>query len=109
MSAALTAAGPAHESNQSFVGHPRGLAYLSICLEHIVGFGGFRAVIERAYGRPLSTVALASAIFGLYTGLVYLTPIAGGLIADRWLGRTRTVTIGALLMATGPVLERVPA
>ncbi len=48
--------------------------------------------------------ALASAIFGLYTGLVYLTPIGGGLIADRLLGRTRTITIGALLMAAGHFL-----
>jgi len=38
------------------------------------------------------------------TGLVYLTPIAGGLIADRWLGRTRTITIGALLMSAGHFL-----
>ena len=48
--------------------------------------------------------ALASAIFGLYTGLVYLTPIAGGFIADRFLGRTRTITIGALLMSAGHFL-----
>jgi POT family proton-dependent oligopeptide transporter len=73
-------------------------------IEHIAGFNAFRAAIERAYGAPLSTVALASAIFGLYTGLVYLTPIAGGIIADRWLGRTRTITIGALLMAAGHFL-----
>src|SRR5207248_1233100 len=46
----------------------------------------------------------ASTIFGLYTGLVYLTPIVGGLIADRWLGRTRTITIGALLMSAGHFL-----
>jgi POT family proton-dependent oligopeptide transporter len=48
--------------------------------------------------------ALASTIFGLYTGLVYLTPIAGGFIADRILGRTRTITIGALLMSAGHFL-----
>ena len=48
--------------------------------------------------------ALASTIFGLYTGLVYLTPIGGGLIADRWLGRTRTIIIGALLMSAGHFL-----
>jgi len=36
--------------------------------------------------------------------LVYLTPIVGGLIADRWLGRTRTVICGALLMALGHFL-----
>src|ERR1700687_1807095 len=73
-------------------------------IEHIAGFNAFRVAVERAYGAPLSTVALASAIFGLYTGLVYLTPIAGGIIADRWLGRTRTITIGALLMGGGHLL-----
>jgi len=41
---------------------------------------------------------------GCTLGLVYVTPIAGGLIADRWLGRTRTVTLGALLMAAGHFL-----
>ena len=33
-----------------------------------------------------------------------MTPIVGGIIADRWLGRTRTITIGALLMAAGHFL-----
>jgi POT family proton-dependent oligopeptide transporter len=73
-------------------------------IERVAGFPMFRAAIERAYGGPLSNVALASAIFGLYTGLVYLTPIGGGFIADRWLGRTRTIAIGALLMAAGHFL-----
>jgi POT family proton-dependent oligopeptide transporter len=122
----------ARQADHSFVGHPRGLAYLAFAegwerfsyygmqtllvlymvrqllhpghIERIAGFAAFRAALERTYGTPLSTVALASAIFGLYTGLVYLTPIAGGIIADRWLGRTRTVTIGALLMAAGHFL-----
>ena len=70
---------------------------------HVAGFAGFRAAIEGVYG-PLSTAALASVIFGLYAGGVYLTPIAGGLLADRLLGRTRTVTLGALLMAAGHFL-----
>src|SRR5438132_11503832 len=67
-------------------------------IEHIAGFGPFRQLIETFRG-PLSVQALASTIFGLYTGLVYLTPIVGGLIADRVLGRTRSITIGALLMS----------
>ena len=70
---------------------------------HIGGFPGFRAAIEQVYG-PLSTPALASVIFGLYAGGVYLTPLGGGLLADRLLGRTRTVTVGALLMAAGHFL-----
>jgi len=73
-------------------------------IEHIAGFTAFRAMLEGAYGKPLTTIALSSTIFGLYTGLVYLTPIAGGFIADRFLGRTRTITIGALLMAAGHFL-----
>jgi len=132
MSATISDAEAANGADHSFVGHPRGLAYLAFAeawerfsyygmqtllvlymvrqllhpghIEHIAGFTAFRAAVERAYGGPLSTVALASAIFGLYTGLVYLTPIAGGIIADRWLGRTRTITIGALLMAAGHFL-----
>jgi len=73
-------------------------------IERIAGFGPFRHLLENIYRGPLSVQALASAIFGLYTGLVYLTPIGGGLIADRVLGRTRTITIGALLMAAGHFL-----
>ena len=70
----------------------------------MAGFERFRHLLETVYHGPLSVQALASAIFGLYTGLVYLTPIAGGLIADRFLGRTRTITIGAILMSAGHFL-----
>jgi len=47
------------------------------------------------------TQADASLVFGLYTGGVYLTPIFGGMLADRWLGRRRAVQIGGSLMALG--------
>jgi len=118
--------------DRSFVGHPRGLAYISFTeawerfsyygmqtllvlymvrqlllpghIENIAGFGAYRAFLEYLYGHSLSTVALASAIFGMYAGFVYMTPIIGGFIADRWLGKTRTIIIGALLMATGHFL-----
>jgi POT family proton-dependent oligopeptide transporter len=43
----------------------------------------------------------ASILYGLYTGLVYLTPFFGGILADRWLGQRKTVVIGGLLMAAG--------
>jgi POT family proton-dependent oligopeptide transporter len=70
-------------------------------VEHVVGFAGFSQFLELLYGKPVSTQALSSHIFGLYTALVFTTPILGGLVADRWLGKTRTVTLGALLMAAG--------
>jgi POT family proton-dependent oligopeptide transporter len=119
------------QSGSDILGHPRGLVYLCVSeawerfsyfgmqsllvlymthqlllpghVEHVAGFPVFRAAIEQVTG-PLSTLALASQIFGLYTGLVYLTPLLGGLLADRWLNRTATITIGALLMAMGHFL-----
>ena len=118
-------------ADRSFIGHPRGLAYIAFAeawerfsyygmqallvlymvnrllhpghIEHVAGFGPFRHLIEIFRG-PLEVQPLASTIFGLYTGLVYLTPIFGGLLADRVLGRTRTITIGALLMSAGHFL-----
>ena len=47
---------------------------------------------------------LASAIVGTYFALVYLTPILGGLLADRVLGKRRTVLLGAITMAVGHFL-----
>jgi proton-dependent oligopeptide transporter, POT family len=56
--------------------------------------------LETIFG-PLDVQPLSSQIWGLYTGLVYFTPVFGGLLADRVLGRRRTVIIGAVLMAIG--------
>ena len=69
-------------------------------VEHVAGFQSFRAAIQAVTG-PLSTQALASIIYGLYSGLIYFTPVLGGLLADRVLGARTTVVIGALLMTAG--------
>src|SRR6202045_4151501 len=66
----------------------------------VIGLDGLRAGLEAMFG-PLGVQPFASQIYGLYTGLVYLTPLVGGLIADRVLGQRRTVIIGAALMAAG--------
>ena len=66
----------------------------------VIGLASFRTALETIFG-PLGTQPLASQIYGFYTGLVYLTPIFGGLLADRVLGQRRTVIIGATLMAIG--------
>jgi POT family proton-dependent oligopeptide transporter len=71
-------------------------------VEHIAGFPGFRAQVESLVG-PLSAQALASQIFGLYTGFVYFTPLLGGIIADRWIGQRNAVVIGALSMSAGHI------
>lgn len=72
-------------------------------VEHVAGFDGFRGFLEGLYGRELSGQALASAIFGLYAGFVYFTPVLGGLIADRWIGQRNAVVAGALAMSGGHV------
>jgi len=71
-------------------------------VEHVAAFAAFRGLIDPAHS--LSPIALSSAIFGLYAGGVYLTPIFGGFLADQVLGRTVTVTLGAALMALGHFL-----
>lgn len=69
-------------------------------LEQVAGLDGFRSFLERITG-PLSAQALALQVFGLYIGLVSLTPLFGGLLGDRLLGRRLAVTLGALLMTAG--------
>jgi len=67
--------------------------------EHVIGLAGLRHLFE--FRGPMSDQAFASLIYGWYGGLVYFTPIAGGWVADRWLGKKATVALGATLMAAG--------
>jgi POT family proton-dependent oligopeptide transporter len=66
----------------------------------VIGLDQLQNWLESLFG-PLGTQALSSHIYGLYTGLVYLTPLFGGLLADRVLGQHRTILLGAALMAIG--------
>ena len=118
-------------SDTSFFGHPRGLAFLIAAecfwafayygmvalltlymtrelftpghIEHVVGIGPYRRAQEALFG-PMTPLALASQTFGLVTGLVYATPIVGGLISDRWLGQRRSVVLGFAVMSIGHLL-----
>lgn len=72
------------------------------------GWAALRNGLQSVIG-PLSDQAYASQIFGLYTGLVYLTPLAGGMLGDRVLGRRQTVLLGGALMAAGHFLLAVEA
>ena len=73
---------------------------------NVLGLAGLKHGLEVVFG-PLEVQPLSSQIYGLYTALVYLTPIFGGLLADRVLGQRRTVIIGAILMAIGHFLMAV--
>ncbi len=122
---------PFSRDDTAFLGHPLGLFWLSFCElwerfsyygmqillglyltkylflpEHIgqvMGIDVVRTLVEHVTG-PRTPLQLGLFISGLYAGLVYLAPIFGGLVADRLLGRTRTIVIGASLMALGHFL-----
>jgi POT family proton-dependent oligopeptide transporter len=124
----MTAADPTvKELRPDFLGHPRGLAFLFATEmwerfsyygmrallvlylvqyllpgrpDVVIGYATLKSALEFVFG-PLDVQPVASHIYGLYTGLVYLTPIFGGLLADRVLGQRRTVMLGAVLMAIG--------
>jgi len=116
----------------SWFGHPRGLAVLFVAelwertsyygmrsllvlymVDHLFkrsdvghavwGYDALHGALSSAFG-PLQTQALASQVYGLYTGFVYLTPLFGGLLADKLLGRRRSVVAGGVLMAIGHFL-----
>jgi len=70
---------------------------------YVFGFAALQHGLESMFG-SLAIQPLASQIYGLYTALVYLTPIFGGMLADRVLGQRKTVIIGAILMAIGHFL-----
>jgi POT family proton-dependent oligopeptide transporter len=123
----MTAASIARR-DRGFFGEPIGLAFLSFTeawerfsyygmtsllvlymsqqlllpghVEQVAGFAAFRSGLENLFG-PMSRLALASQIMGLYTGFVYFTPVLGGWIADRIIGRRAAVVIGAITMSAG--------
>lgn len=69
---------------------------------HVVGFAVFRSALQSVFG-PMRPVALASQVYGLYTGFVYFTPVFGGWVADRFIGRRNAVMLGAILMSGGHI------
>ncbi|WP_419031788.1 peptide MFS transporter [Dysgonomonas gadei] len=87
-------------------GHPNGL-YLIFATEMWERFSyyGMRALFVLYMTKALLfDKAYGAQIYGSYTGLVYLTPLIGGYIADRYWGNRRSIIAGALLMAMGQFL-----
>ncbi len=89
--------------------HPKGL-YLLFAVEMWERFSyyGMRALlvlylIQNIFKNldEASAIQNAGNIYGWYTGLVYLTPLAGGYLADRFLGQRKCISIGAVLMTIG--------
>jgi POT family proton-dependent oligopeptide transporter len=113
--------------DRAFLGHPKGLGYLAfvegcerfsyysmqtllvlymvnyLLPERFDAVAGLGWLQQWRYGGAEGQV-LASSIFGDYSSLVYLTPILGGFIADRWLGRRTTLIVGGIVMSLGHFL-----
>jgi POT family proton-dependent oligopeptide transporter len=75
--------------------------------QQVLGFNAVKGALESLFG-PLDIQPLSSQIYGLYTAFVYLTPLFGGMLADRVLGQRRSVVLGGLLMALGQFLLMSP-
>jgi proton-dependent oligopeptide transporter, POT family len=71
-----------------------------------LGYDSLHAAIERVFGHQ-NVQQLASQVYGIYTGLVYLTPFFGGMLADRVLGQRKSVYLGGVLMMIGHFLMAV--
>ncbi len=67
----------------------------------VIGWQTIQNLIDSNPDTPVG--AYASVIYGWYTGLVYLTPLLGGYIADRFWGQRKTVLVGGILMAIGHI------
>lgn len=84
-------------------GHPKGLYVLFFTeMWERFSYYGMRAILVLFLTKQLMMdKAFSSEIYGSFTGLVYLTPIIGGYMADRYWGNRKSIIIGGFLMAIG--------
>lgn len=95
-----------NDSQKTFLGHPLGLYVLFFTeMWERFSYYGMRALLIPYMVNYFRWVQSdASGVYKWYTSLVYVTPIIGGLLADRFLGNRLAVVIGAILMAIGHFL-----
>ncbi|TBR37009.1 MULTISPECIES: peptide MFS transporter [Dyella] len=95
-----TVAGP---RERNWFGHPIGLTVLFLTeMWEMFSFFGMRALLVYYMTKRLDIAQdHASLIYGTYAAFVYFTPVFGGIVADRWLGKRNAVIIGGATMALG--------
>ena len=82
--------------------HPKGLFLLFVTdMAERFSYYGMRAILTLYLVAAFFDSSMSSQIYGSYTGLVYLTPLLGGYIADRYWGNRRSIIVGGLIMALG--------
>jgi POT family proton-dependent oligopeptide transporter len=87
----------------NWFGQPAGLTilFMTEMWEKFSYYGMRTILIYYMVKQLMLPQAKASLVYGVYTACVYLTPIFGGIISDRWLGRKRAVILGGSIMAIG--------
>lgn len=92
-----------NEEQMTSKSHPKGLYVLFVTeMWERFSYYGMRALFVLFMAKAmLFDKAFASQIYGSYTGLVYLTPLLGGYMADRYWGNRKSIIIGGVLMAIG--------
>lgn len=90
----------------TFLGHPKGLFVLFFAeMWERFSYYGMRALLIFYLTKHwLFSDEKSGVIYGAYTALVYITPVLGGYLADRWLGQRKAVTYGAVLLTFGHLL-----
>lgn len=89
--------------DKNWFGHPRGLSVLFLTeMWEMFSFFGMRALLVYYMTKHLDFgQEYASLVYGAYAAFVYFTPVFGGMVADRWLGKRNAVMIGGATMALG--------
>ncbi|MGE3690786.1 MAG: peptide MFS transporter [Novosphingobium sp.] len=92
-----------------FAGHPKGLYMLFFAeMWERFSYYGMRAILIFYLTQHwLFNDSKSNLIYGAYTSLVYITPVLGGYLADRWLGQRKAVLFGGVLLAVGHSLMAV--
>ncbi len=96
---------------RTLFGHPPGLTVLFLTqMWAEFSYFGLQALLVYYMTERLGfSQAKSSLIYGTYGAAAFFSPFFGGIIADRWLGRTRSVTLGGLLMMGGHFAMAVPS
>lgn len=97
------------QKEPEFAGHPKGLYMLFFAeMWERFSYYGMRAILIFYLTQHwLFSDSKSSLIYGAYTALVYITPVLGGYLADRYLGQRKAVLFGGLLLAAGHSLMAV--
>jgi proton-dependent oligopeptide transporter, POT family len=100
------AALPHGDSAGTILGHPKGLFVLFFAeMWERFSYYGMRALLIFYLTKHwLFSDGEAGVIYGAYTALVYITPVLGGYLADRYLGQRKAVLFGAVLLTFGHFL-----